>query len=230
METTITRTGSGIIAAGILAGMPVGVTAEQQMQQQTEQSVTAQEEQSVTMQDEPVLSVQQEQISAQQDPATAQQEQTAQTLQVNLAEDFGYIFRSKEYNSREDVDSLVYRQIQQQEVSHKLGQAVKDGKKLNISFKGITRYDAELFLYAICSLYHYFPVQTVDDSITVVDLIKLDQYDFERLRKSTILEVYEPERYAMRFKFRCELMNETDDMTDDEKIWLKYENSNNSTN
>jgi hypothetical protein len=230
METTITRTGSGIIAAGILAGMPVGVTAEQQMQQQTEQSVTAQEEQSVTVQDEPVLSVQPEQISAQQDPATAQQEQAAQTLQMNLAEDFGYIFRAKEYNSKDDLEAIAYEQIQQQEVSHKLGQALKDGKKLNISFKGISRYSSELFLNAISSLYWYFPVQTVDDNVHVTGLQGADDVRLARLRRYTIMEIYEPERYARHYKIDCESTGDIDDMTDDEKIWLKYENSNNSTN
>jgi hypothetical protein len=126
--------------------------------------------------------------------------------------------------------AVLHEQLWQQKVSQIFGSALKDGKKLVISFKDFGRKDPDLFLRAISSLYCYFPVQTVDESIEIVDLPKVDRYDFEDLRESTILEVYEPERYARRFKSWCLLMNETDDMTDDEKIWLKYENSNNSKN
>jgi hypothetical protein len=126
--------------------------------------------------------------------------------------------------------AVLHEQLWQQKVSQIFGSALKDGKKLVISFKNFGRKDPDLFLNAIRNLYWYFPVQTVDDSIEIVDLRDVDRYAFKRMRKSTIMEVYEPEKYAMDFKSWCLLMNETDDMTDDEKIWLKYENSNNSTN
>jgi hypothetical protein len=302
METTITRTGTGIIAtAGILAGVTAGVNNEQQGQQQIteqrnieqeeqkdtvqeeqrniaqdqkdtvqdatmiagqqqiteqkdiaqDQKDTAQDEQKDTAQDATMIAGQQEQIITQQEqttqqvPATAQQEQTtaqqypvtaqqeqttAQTLQVNVLQDFGHIFRAKEYHNEDMATAVLHEQLWQQKVSQIFGSALKDGKKLVISFKDFGRKDPDLFLNAIRNLYWYFPVQTVDDSITITDLPKVDRFAFERMRKSTVMEVYEPEKYAMRFKSWCILMNETDDMTDDEKIWLKYENSNNSKN
>jgi hypothetical protein len=76
---------------------------------------------------------------------------------------------------------------------------------------------------SICALYHDFPVETVEGNIQTIDLVDRDADTLSKMMKYAKMEIYEPRRYALHLKDRCESTGDDRYMKEEEKIWLRYE-------
>jgi hypothetical protein len=143
-------------------------------------------------------------------------------LRINLLAEYGGIYLTKEYDEG-DMEYIPVRKEYTNRLYVRLRAALERGRRVVISFAGTHLDDYELFMDSICALYHDFPVETVEDSIEAIDLSGGSACALSEMMKYAKMEIYEPRRYAMHFKIRCESTGDDRYMTEEEKIWLKYE-------
>jgi hypothetical protein len=130
-----------------------------------------------------------------------------------------YINVYKMYGSRYALDldekaPPIYR---------KLREGLLSGHKVVLDFSGIDG-DGGLYEETVCKLYEEFPVDRVECDVEVTGLENAgDEALLDRARHYAKMEIYKPKLFAQCMKIQYESTGDIDKLTEDEKIWLKYE-------
>jgi hypothetical protein len=144
-----------------------------------------------------------------------------QPLRINLLEEFGDIYATKEYETLDGYLDLCDKWSDRMDKI--LREGLLCGRKIVISFKGV-KHNADLFYRSICKLYHEFPVDRVEGDIKVIDNEANDgEYRLACCREGTKRDIKDPRAAALRRKRLHELVGDIDDIPEEDKTWLKYE-------
>jgi hypothetical protein len=82
--------------------------------------------------------------------------------------------------------------------------ALKQGKKVRLSLKGVKMMNGTFFDEAVCRLYGDFPESTVDNDVEIVDVRKVDSYELRDYKKLRKLYFYDRPEYEALMRFRFE--------------------------
>jgi hypothetical protein len=119
-----------------------------------------------------------------------------QPLQIDVIEHVPSIYFTKDSDADEVFTLLKY--------------GLDNNRKIVISFEGMPA-NQHFYLATIGKLYQHFPVETVNDNITITGLSIGGEYLMERAKKGAILAIYDKPRLKRLARIYHELLEDVED-------------------